>query len=385
MSARGPARPGRRPRGLAGTSAGHRDRILTNLQRAAVLLVASTALAACSSADDDEEEQSPTAVTTAPAATQRVEVTDTSVGRVVMRATPQVAAETQGRVAEVLVDVGDRVSRDQTLLELDETVQSYRLRSARAQKDRLEALIDNQERTVSRLEDLRARDSASQSQLDGAKAELASLRAQLRETRARLDEAQHALDKTTVESPIAGLVDERMVSEGDFVTPGTPLVRLVNEDRIRVFLPFPETIADRLQTGLPVRLWRPGAPDRVVEATISEIRPTVGARSHSVEAVVHAENPGGWRSGASVIGEIVLEQRDDAVVVPRESVVQRPAGEVVYVIEDGKARQRVVEAGVERDGRVELRSGVAAGATVAVDGAGFLTDAAPVTVRDGGE
>lgn len=359
---------------------------MNNLQRAAAFVIAAAALAACSSGgDDDESEQSRTAITTAQAAAERVEVTDTSVGRVVMRATPRVAAETQGRVAEVRVDVGDRVSRGQTLLEIDEKVQSYRLRSARAQKDRLEALIDNQERTVSRLEDLRARDSASQSQLDEAKAELASLRAQLRETRARLDEAQHALDKTTVESPIAGIVDERMVSEGDFVTPGTPLVRLVNEDRIQVFLPFPETISDRLKTGLPVRLWRPGAPDGVVEASISDIRPTVGARSHSVEVVVHAENPGGWRSGASVIGEIVLEQRDDAVVVPRESVVQRPAGEVVYVVDDGKAQQRVVETGVSRDGRVELRSGVAAGATVAVDGAGFLTDAAPVTVRDDGK
>lgn len=357
---------------------------MNNSQRTMAIAIAAAALAGCSSADNGEEERSATTITTAQAASRSVEVTDTSVGRVVMPDTPRVAAETQGRVIEVVVDVGDRVSRGETLLQLDDKLQSYRLRSARANEERLQALIANQERTVSRLRDLRTRDSASESQLDEAEAELASLRAQLRETRARLDEARYALDKTTVDSPIAGVVDERMVSEGDFVTPGTPLLQLVNEDRIQVFLPFPETMSDRLETGLPVRLWRPGEPDETIESTISDIRPMVGTESRSVEAVIQADNSGGWRAGASVVGEVVLERRADAVVVPRESVVQRPAGDVVYVVEDGTARQRIVRTGVTRDGHTELRSGIAAGATVAVDGAGFLTDSARVSVRDDG-
>lgn len=62
-------------------------------------------------------------------------------------------------------------------------------------------------------------------------------------------------------------------------------------------------------------------------------------------------------------------------------MVLRPAGKVVYVIEGGKAMQRVVNAGVKRDGWVEILSGLKRGETVALDGAGFLTDNAAVNVQ----
>jgi multidrug efflux pump subunit AcrA (membrane-fusion protein) len=62
-------------------------------------------------------------------------------------------------------------------------------------------------------------------------------------------------------------------------------------------------------------------------------------------------------------------------------VVRRPAGTVVYVIEEGRAVQRVVETGLQRDGVVEILSGLKAGERVAVDGAGFLTDGAAVEVK----
>jgi multidrug efflux pump subunit AcrA (membrane-fusion protein) len=68
------------------------------------------------------------------------------------------------------------------------------------------------------------------------------------------------------------------------------------------------------------------------------------------------------------------------VVVPEESVVLRPAGKVVYVVADGKAVQRPVETGYRKGGLVEIVKGLAAGETVAVDGAGFLTNNAPVAL-----
>jgi len=67
--------------------------------------------------------------------------------------------------------------------------------------------------------------------------------------------------------------------------------------------------------------------------------------------------------------------------VPEASVVLRPAGEVVYVIQDKSAQQRVVKTGLRQQGQVEIVEGLAAGETVAMDGAGYLTDKAPVTVQ----
>ena len=72
--------------------------------------------------------------------------------------------------------------------------------------------------------------------------------------------------------------------------------------------------------------------------------------------------------------------KNNVVTVPEQAVVLRPAGKVVYLIDEGRAVQRVVEAGYKKDGRVEILSGLAEGETVAVDGAGFLTDRAPVAI-----
>jgi multidrug efflux pump subunit AcrA (membrane-fusion protein) len=118
-----------------------------------------------------------------------------------------------------------------------------------------------------------------------------------------------------------------------------------------------------------------------VTATVADIRPMVGIGSNAIEAIVVFDNPGAWMPGASVRGRVVVERRERSNVVPESSVVQRPAGDVVYVIENDTAHERRVVTGVRRDGWVEVLSGLTEGATVATDGAGFLTDSTPVRIR----
>jgi RND family efflux transporter MFP subunit len=185
-------------------------------------------------------------------------------------------------------------------------------------------------------------------------------------------------------APIGGAVAARMVNEGDYVGVGTPIVRLSTDQLLRITLPYPESLADVLRPGLPVRLRSPAAPDAVVEGTVSEIRPTVGVSNRALLVLVDLPNPGGWKPGASVDGEVILDRRQQALTVPETAVVLRPAGPTVYVIDKDRAHAAVVRPGVYRDGRVEILSGIEAGARVAVDGAGFLSDGAAVRVQDGG-
>ena len=107
----------------------------------------------------------------------------------------------------------------------------------------------------------------------------------------------------------------------------------------------------------------------------------VGATSNAIEAIVPFQYPGTWMPGASVRGRVVVARRERSVVVPEISVVQRPAGEVVYTIENDTAREHVVRTGVRRDGWIEILEGLEAGAKLATDGAGFLTDGAVVRSR----
>lgn len=344
--------------------------------------LALTVLVGCSGEESDSAREPATRITVEQARSQTVRETETTVGRVQSRALPAISAETSGRVLEVVHDVGDQVAKDEVLLRLDDLNQHFAVRQAEGAVDRLEAMITNQERTVRRQRELLNQNSISRSQFDAAEAELASLRAQLRETQARLEEAQLALEKTRVTSPVDGFIEDRLVSEGDFVSPGTPLYRMVGGTRLRITLPYPERIAHRISPGQTVRLQMTAADTAIHEAEISDLRPAIGTASRSIDAIIHMENPGNWRSGASVTGTLILETRQDAVTVPENSVVRRPDGQVVYVIEDERARQRLVETGVRINGRVEILSGIEVGETIAATGAQFLSDGGRVIISN---
>jgi len=251
---------------------------------------------------------------------------------------------------------------------------------ARADIARLQALLKASPLQVQRLRRLVARKSANQAALDEAEAQLGALLGQLQAARVRLQQAERNLARSRIVSPVNGRVDARHVSVGDYVTPGSLLFDLTDLTRLRARLPYPESLAGWLRPGLPVRLHTPAAPGQTVVAVVTDLRPRIDPGSRAVEILVDFANPGDWRPGASVTGSLQVARHPDAVTVPEAAVVARPAGKVVYVIEDGRARQRVVRTGLVQDGRVEILEGLATGEIVAVDGAGFLSDGAAVEV-----
>ena len=89
------------------------------------------------------------------------------------------------------------------------------------------------------------------------------------------------------------------------------------------------------------------------------------------------------RCAESAGAEVVLEVRENAIMVPQVSIVRRPAGDVVYVINAGMAKQRRIERGQRNGDLVEVRTGLTGGERIAVDGAGFLTDGTSVTEVEG--
>lgn len=348
----------------------------------AFLLCLILALAACTKKEKEAPlGPQPTPVTTATAATGRVELTQKAIGQVDSRSMPEVAAEVAGRVIRIDVDEGMSVRRGQTLAQLDSGDQQIALRSARADVERLQALIANQESTVRRNRELVREQYLPRSTFDESRTQLQVLRAQLASSRAQAASMERNLRRARILSPVDGRVQARLVSVGDFVGVGKPLFQIVNTRRLRVHLPFPETLAAQLHSGLPVRLTSPADPGVTVSGRVTDIRPLIGTANRALDVIVSVPDAQGWRPGLSVEGEVLLAEHPHAVLVPAESVVQRPAGEVVYVIENGRARQRLVKTGVHQAGMVEIVSGLRGGERIAVAGAGFLTDRAPVAVQ----
>jgi RND family efflux transporter MFP subunit len=324
-------------------------------------------------------------VTLATAKQQEVQVELHSIGRLVSRNTPLLAAEINARVVAVLVEEGQPVRQDQVLILLDTTTSELARREAEAEIERLKANIANEERRVARYRDLKTKDMMSQERMDDAEAKLAVDRASMLAAEARLAIAADRLSKTELISPVTGVVEKRHVSVGDYVQVGGPMVTVTDTYDLRAELPFPETVGHQLVAGQPIFLESPIAPGLLVDASIDQIRPQVGAMSRALVVIAEVENPGKWRPEATVEATVIVERRPDAVAIPLISVVRRPAGEVVFVLdkEAGKqVRQRLVETGERQNGSIEIRKGLQAGETVVADGAHYLSDGARVVVRE---
>jgi membrane fusion protein (multidrug efflux system) len=321
-------------------------------------------------------------ITTAVVQPRTLELYEEVIGTIENVIDPTVGAEVAGRVTRVTGFTGKKVRRGELLAEIDAADFQIQARGDQAEIGRLASLLEQQERVVERQKTLVSQGFISQNALDDAVAQRNALRQSLAAARAKADATGRSMTKSRVVAPIDGEIETQIVAVGDYVKLGDPLFKLVGVQELRVHLLLPEAAATRIKPGLKVILSAPAAPDKLIEARIDEIKPTLGANNRALDAIVKLRGEGTvLRGGGTVNARIVTRAVEGALMVPEQSVVLRPAGTVVYAIEGNVARQRIVEAGMRQDGLQQIVKGLNAGETVAADGAGFLTDGAAVAQR----
>lgn len=218
----------------------------------------------------------------------------------------------------------------------------------------------------------------------GSNESIASAEAALRAAEADLVLAQKAVDDTVVRAPFSGLVSDRPVSPGEYVTPSSKVVTLLRNDPIRVSALLPESDAGRVHTGTRVSVTVAAYPDRKFSGTVTAINPALDAESRSVVVEARIENGEGLLNpNMFATVAIPLQATSPAVFVPADAVQtdESTGSSRLYVVEGGAARVRVVRLGAREDGLVQIVSGVEAGASVATGALDALYDGAAVAVK----
>ena len=332
-----------------------------------------------SSKDGDKNGTRATLVTVTQVKNQAVETTEVAVGTLEGLIDPTVAAEVAARVVKLHVTTGQVVKQGQLIATLDAADFGMQRNEAQAEVARIQALLENQGKTVARNQALVNKNFISKNAVDNDIAQESALKEQLAGAKARVGSINHDSSKTRVVAPVGGIIEKRSVSVGEFVHIGDPIVQIVSKQKLRAHLPFPEQIGSQLKPGLKVRLSTPTS-DKSVESVIHALQPMITEGSRSVDIIADIMNAPGWQPGASVTGTVILGEQAAAMMVPEQSLVLRPAGEVVYVVRDNTAYQAVVKTGLRQNGLIEILEGLKSNDVIVVDGAGFLTDKAPVKV-----
>jgi len=284
--------------------------------------------------------------------------------------TVQIAARVDGPIADVRVDLGDRVERNQVLARIVAT--DFAARNVQSGADLEQARAD-----LARLERLGSAQLATAQAIEQAR------------TRVAVAQAQRALSgrqvtDTTVRAPFRGAISKRYISRGAYARVGGPLFDLVAVEDLRLALEVPERYAAEVGIGDLVRVRPDGsAAQEAVESPIVRVSPVIdpARRTFRVEASVSAER--GLRPGMFVIASIALGEPLEAVRVPRSAVFTVLGEDRVVRVVHGKAEPVKVEL-IGEDGGDSIVQGVTSRDLVVTRSGASLAPGTAVRIEDSG-
>jgi membrane fusion protein (multidrug efflux system) len=200
--------------------------------------------------------------------------------------------------------------------------------------------------------------------------------------RARVSLAKKALADTVVRSPFSGVVGQRLVSIGDYVTRGTKVASVMRTNPLRVNLTVPEQYSAEVAVGRPMSLEVDAAPGQRFEGQVRYVSPALQADSRTliVEALV-PNNSGMLRPGSFATARIEQGSERPGILVPKTAVRTVSGTSRVYVIAGERAEERIVTIGQPVDDLIEITTGLKIGENVATSNVEKLSDGAHVTAQ----
>lgn len=308
----------------------------------------------------------PAAVETQKAALSGISDDIGAIGTLLADESVAIAPETSGRVAKVLFEDGAAVEAGTPLFRFDTDLAQSDLEEARA---RLRLAEANYQRNQKLRKSGNVAESAYEEALSGRDV-----------ARAAVQSAEVRLAKLTISAPFSGRLGFRTVSEGAYVTAGTPLVQLDKVDRLQVSFSVPELSQQALAAAKSVEVVADALPGESFTAEISALAPVIDVNGRALQVRAEIANDGMKLRPGLLVRVTVKGPPREAVMVPEAAIVQRGQGAIVFTVVDGKAQQLRVSLGKREKGMVEVREGVSAGDVVVTAGNARLSDGAEVQI-----
>ncbi len=334
-----------------------------------------------------------------------------------------VSSEAEGRVEEVMADVGDRVGKGQTLarvspVEFQLTVdqQQAALRQARARlgltetdgdlKDvrqaaevkkaaadltdaeqkykRAQSLLETSVIPRQQYDEAEARYNAAKATYDLAVQQVENMRASMQQTQASLNLANKRLRDTLIRAPFAGHVKAREVTTGQYLKVQTPVMAIVNVDPLRARLSVPEKMSPWVRVGREVKLSLEAYPGREFAGRVSRINPSVDEKNRTFEIEALVSNRGGeLKPGSFVKATLQSDKVDQILAIPYSAASYLFGAYKVFVLQGQTIKEREVKLGDRLGELVEVIEGLQAGEKIAIGvGGAQLKDGMEVEIAE---
>jgi membrane fusion protein (multidrug efflux system) len=281
----------------------------------------------------------------------------------------EVVAKVGGEVRQLLVEEGDMVTEGQVLARLD----GDRLRLDLAE---IEANLRKLERDYNRQLELSQRGLVAKGTAENAKYDLDALKASY-------DSARLELGYTEIRAPITGVVSARHIKVGNTISPNDPTFRVTNLDPLVAYVHIPEKEFRKLAPGQTADVIVDALGGERFAGTISRISPTVDPKTGTFRARIEVpDTTRRLKPGMFARVNIVYERRENALQLPRNSILDADGEQSVFVVVNSKAEQRTIRTGLANNGWVEVLEGLKGDERVVVVGQAGLKTGTAVKVVD---
>ena len=321
-----------------------------------------------------------------PVTTEDVNIYGDYVGRIRAQQFVEIRARVEGYLEKMLFAEGTYIRKGQTLFVIDPRVYRARVDKAKAQLNKARAQALKAKRDLDRIRPLFEQSAASQLELDNATAAYESAVADVAVGEADLTQAQMTLGYTSVQSPISGYISERNADIGTLVGPSgkSLLATVVKSDTVRV--DFSMTALDYLRSKArnvnlghrdSTRKWDPYITVTLADGSESPYRglvdfadPQVDPQTGTFSVRAEMANPDHiLLPGQFTKVRLLLDVREDAVVVPSKAIEIEKGGAYIYVVRpDSIVEKRFVETGPEWGNNIVVERGLVRGEDIVVEG-----------------
>ena len=325
------------------------------------------------------------------------------VGNLTGAASVEVAPKINGRLRRVDLRLGDPVTRGQEVARVEDDELRQQVSQAEASYEVGRATVRQREAdlvlaqtTRDRSQSLFSRALVSRQELDDAEAryqaanaQLDLARAQFDEAGARLEELRINLENTVMVSPVDGFIGRRYLDPGAYVTSNTAVVSVVDISLVRLVANLVERDLQLVQEGVRARIEVDAFPSESFEGRVARIAPILDPATRTAEIEIEVPNPDfRLKPGMYARVSLVVGNKSQALVVPREAVVIRTSARGVFRVESGDgaptAQFVFLVTGLEDEHHVEVVEGLLEGERVVTTGAAGLQHGDPILLADAG-
>lgn len=287
-----------------------------------------------------------------------------------------------GKVINYNYEVGDRVGQGAVLFTVDATDLQSNMRTLEANYNVAKLGRDNAKSTYENNKLLFDEEIISKQEFDQIKYAYESAEAQLASIQVQIDNLKKNISDCAVTSPMAGVIAARGVERGGFASQAAPAYTVMDLSTIKVEVGVSEQVLNTIHVGDQVSVQMTATSEAPLMGKVSTISPAAGQTGTYTVKVELNNQDGKIKAGMMAEVNFTMESAKDAIILPRNAVIEKEGETYVYIVENGKAKKVAVVLGIEADDTIEITSGLQDGNDVVIKGQTYISDGEEVNISN---